>query len=250
MNCGGIQYPQAGLGVKQKTWDSAKEAVRAGISLHEPVQVVTLTPEMCVMASRDETFLNIINNAGIVVSDGVGVVWGEGKITGRKPEKIPGIELASWAIEEAARRNGRIFLLGAKEEIVAKASENLKMKYPGIIIKGWKNGYFKPEDEPAIIAAIASAAPHLLLVGLGSPKQEYFIASHLSELNCGVAIGVGGSFDVWSGTIKRAPMFFQKTGTEWLYRTFTQPGARFRRLYLLWKFIWLVSGNSGKKKGK
>jgi N-acetylglucosaminyldiphosphoundecaprenol N-acetyl-beta-D-mannosaminyltransferase len=228
------------LGVKNPTWDSAKDAIRSNLNLFKPTQVVTLTPEMCLLADRDPEFRDIIKNANVVVADGVGVVWGEGHLTGKKPEKIPGIDLATWAIEETSKINGRVFLLGAKEEIVKSAVENLINKFPGLNISGWHNGYFESADENKIADEIAIVQPHLLLVGMGSPRQEFFITHHLHDLNCAVAIGVGGSFDVWSGAVKRAPEFFRITGTEWLYRTFLQPRARFHRLGQLWMFVLSV----------
>jgi N-acetylglucosaminyldiphosphoundecaprenol N-acetyl-beta-D-mannosaminyltransferase len=229
-----------GLGVTHVSWADVKAAIKSHLDSFAPVQVVTLTPEMCVRASRDESFQGLISAAGIVVADGVGVVWGEGRLTGRRPEKIPGIDLAAWTLDEVARIGGRIYLLGSKPEVAQKASEKLSQDHPGLSIAGWHHGYFESTDEPEIVRAIASTKPHLLLVGMGSPKQEEFIARNLQALGCVVAIGVGGAFDVWSGSIKRAPAFFRETGTEWLYRTLTQPRARMARVGHLLRFVVMV----------
>lgn len=231
---------RTGLGVTHRTWSDAKAAILTSIESSAPSQVVTLTPEMCVRADSDPVFSDIIRNAAIVVADGIGIVWGETKLTGKHVDKIPGIDLASWAIGEIDKIGGKIYLLGSKPDVVEKAVDFIKEKYPGIESIGFHDGYFKSGDEGNVVSEIATFAPHLLLVGMGSPRQENFIAKNLVDLNCSVAIGVGGSFDVWSGKIKRAPSIFRKTGTEWLFRTITQPSSRIGRIPLLWKFTGLV----------
>jgi N-acetylglucosaminyldiphosphoundecaprenol N-acetyl-beta-D-mannosaminyltransferase len=210
------------------------------LSAFIPVQVVTLTPEMCIRVIEDEAFGSIVQNAGIVVADGVGVVWGEGVLKGKRPEKIPGIELAQWALGEVDRLAGRVFLLGARPECAEKAAEAISRDFPRLTVSGWQDGYFDPSEESGIAERIASTQPHLVLVAMGSPKQESFIAGHLFDLKCAVAIGVGGAFDVWSGAVRRAPTVFRLTGTEWLFRTLTQPRARLNRIGLLARFVVMV----------
>jgi len=229
-----------GLGVTHRTWDQAKDALRLHLAAMIPVHVVTLTPEMCVRASRSRPFNGIVSSAGIVVADGVGVAWGERRLIAQKIEKIPGIDLASWALEEVDRIAGRVFLLGSKPDIIVRAATEISRRYPRLKVSGYHHGYFGLDEEDRVVSAVSSTNPHLLLVGMGSPRQEMFISGHLHQLRCGVAMGVGGSFDVWSGSVGRAPAFFRKTGTEWLYRTLTQPGERLRRIPGLWRFIFLV----------
>ncbi len=238
MNRDPIEHP--GLGVTHHLWSDAKSAILDHIGTFTPVHLITITPEMCLRAHRDEKFAGIISNAGIVVPDGVGVVWGETRLTGKKVEKIPGIDLASWAIDEVIGMNGRIFLLGSIPDVVEKAAGEIKNKYPGFDSIKWRDGYFDTAESNRVVDEIAAHEPHILLVGMGSPRQEEFIAHNLNRLNCAVAIGVGGSFDIWSGLLKRAPELFQATGTEWLYRTFTQPSARLKRIPELWRFTGLV----------
>jgi len=233
-----------GLGVSHDTWDKARDALRLHLASFIPAQVVTLTPEMCVRAHDDPEFRRIIDNAAVVVADGVGVVWGHGRLTSKRPEKIPGIDLAAWALEEVDRIAERVYLLGARPEVVEKAAESIGANHPRLSVAGWRDGYFAPEDEKEVVSAIASTSPHLLLVGMGSPKQEMFIARYLTDLRCAVAMGVGGSFDVWEGGVRRAPAIFRKTGTEWVYRVLTQPGARMRRLPILLRFISIVNSSA------
>jgi len=229
-----------GLGVTHTTRQKARDAIRTHFASFVPAQVVTLTPEMCVRAVDDPEFRSIIESAQIVVADGVGVRWGEGRLSGLKPEKIPGIELAKWALEEVDRIAGRVYLLGSRPDVVAKTAEQLSLACPRLTVTGYRDGYFNDVEESDVVLSIASANPHLVLVGMGSPRQEIFINNNLINLNCGIAIGVGGTFDIMSGSIRRAPAFFRSTGTEWLYRTVTQPGERLARLPELFRFINLV----------
>jgi N-acetylglucosaminyldiphosphoundecaprenol N-acetyl-beta-D-mannosaminyltransferase len=160
---------------------------------------------MCVRADRNPDFDAIIRGAAIVVADGVGVAWGERHLTRARIEKIPGIDLAAWALEEVDRIGGRVFLLGAKPGVVKTAAENVSRNYPRLSVVGSRDGYFTETEEVEVVRTIAATEPHLLLVGMGSPKQEVFIAGHLDHLGCAVAMGVGGTLDVWSGTVRRAP---------------------------------------------
>ena len=236
---------KSGLGITHPTWQQAKDALRLHLASFIPAQVVTLTPEMCVRARDDENFGQIITEAAIVVCDGVGVAWGESRLSGERPDKIPGIDLADWALEEVDRIAGRVYLLGATDETVRITAEKIQNEYPRLTVAGFHDGYFDQSEEEEIVKTVVEANPHLLLVGLGSPKQEIFISCHLTDLRCGVAMGIGGSFDVWSGNVRRAPAFFRATGTEWLYRILSQPGARLRRLPVLLRFIGMVLNESG-----
>ena len=232
--------PGDGLGVTHRTWENARDALRAHLVSFVPAQVITLTPEMCVRTSEDAGFRAIVERAAVVVADGVGVVWGEARLTGRHTERIPGIDLANWALEEVDRMAGRVYLLGGRSERVERAAERLSRAFPRVTLAGWRDGYFRAEEEAEVVAAIAETTPHLVLVGMGSPRQERFISSYLHELRCAVAMGVGGAIDVWSGAVRRAPALFRATGTEWMYRTLTEPGARLRRLPTLWRYVSLV----------
>ncbi|MFH1676113.1 MAG: WecB/TagA/CpsF family glycosyltransferase [bacterium] len=231
---------KTGLGVTHYSWEEVMNDIRFHFTKLTPAQVITLTPEMAVRSWDDGNFRRIIDEAKIVVADGVGVQWGESKITGRKTSKIPGVELSERALDELNKISGKLYLLGGKPEVVREASERLSIRFPRITVSGFRDGYFHESEEGEIVKKIAETGPHLLLVGMGSPKQEIFISSHLKDLNCAVAIGCGGSIDIISGYIKRAPAFFRKTGTEWFWRILSQPGERIKRLPVLWRFFIAV----------
>lgn len=190
-------------------------------------QVVTLNPEM-VMNSRDNASLkNIIQSAELVIPDGVGIEVGL-KILGKKIHRIAGIEFAYKCIAMFYERKLPIALIGAAQEVNELACSELKKKFNGLNIAYSHNGFFK--DETVIFDELKKSGAQLVLVALGSPKQEEFIYKLKKDMPDTLFIGVGGSFDVWSNKVERAPEFYQRAGLEWLYRTVKEP-ARFRRIF-------------------
>jgi N-acetylglucosaminyldiphosphoundecaprenol N-acetyl-beta-D-mannosaminyltransferase len=190
-------------------------------------QVVTINPEMFDCAKIDPEFSDILNKAEMVIPDGVGVKIGL-KITGHSVERIAGIDFARKMLEECGKNNLPVGIIGAKPEVIEKAKENLLKEIDGLNIVYVQDGYFK--DDERVYEELKQASPRLILVALGSPKQEKFINNARNVLDCGLMVGVGGSFDVWSGTVERAPEIYQKLGIEWLYRTVKQP-ERFKRIF-------------------
>lgn len=190
-------------------------------------QVVTINPEMIDNAVKNKQFAQIIQEAQLVIPDGVGVEIGL-KILGHKVRRIAGIEFSRNMINIFAKEGKSIGFLGAKPEIIEKAVVNIKSETPEADIVYVQDGYFK--DEQKVLKDLQEKQPKLLLVALGSPKQEEFIYKAKSILPDSLMIGVGGSFDVWSGVVQRAPEIYQKLGVEWLYRTIKEP-ARFKRIF-------------------
>lgn len=186
-------------------------------------QVVTINPEM--MNNRD--MVDIVNSSQLVIPDGIGVEIGL-KICGHNVRRIPGIQFAHRMIEECANDGKAVALVGAKPEIIEKASENLKNEFENLNIVYKQDGYFK--DDERVLNELKTANPRLVLCALGSPKQELFIQEAKKLMPESLFIGVGGSFDVWSGVIQRAPEIYQKLGLEWLYRTVKEP-QRFKRIF-------------------
>ena len=190
-------------------------------------QIVTINPEMISCAKKNKPLAEIINNAELVVPDGIGVEIGL-KILGHKVHRIAGVELGRRLVEEFAKSGKRVAMVGAKPEVIKKASENLKNEIPGLNLVYVQDGYFT--DDERVLAELKNASPDLVLVALGSPKQEEFISRAKNLLPKALMIGLGGSFDVWSGVVERAPLFYQKAGLEWLYRTVKEP-KRFKRIF-------------------
>lgn len=190
-------------------------------------QVVTINPEMIMNASKDKDFADIISHADLVVPDGIGVEIGL-KILGHKVRRIPGIVLGKLLVKNFSASGKRIAFIGGKPSVADTAIKNLKVEFPEMNAVYCHDGYFN--DEEIICSEIVSSNPDLILVALGSPKQEFFISKLKAKLPKAVMIGLGGSFDVWAGIVDRAPEIFQKLGLEWLYRTVKEP-KRFKRIF-------------------
>lgn len=190
-------------------------------------QVITINPEMIENASQNPDFAEIINSAELVIPDGIGVEIGL-KILGYNVRRIAGIEFSHRMIEECAKNSQSVALVGAKPQIVEKAKENLEKEISGLFVTYAHDGYFSNDEE--IINELKIRQPRLVLCALGSPKQEEFIIKAKQVLPNALFVGVGGSFDVWSGVVERAPEIYQKLGLEWLYRTVKEP-KRFKRIF-------------------
>lgn len=197
------------------------------IDAQKSFQIITINPEMIMNAQKNKAFFDILNNSDLNIMDGVGVRIAL-KLQGINQNQIRGVDFSRKLIELANENNYRIAFLGAKEEVILKAKENFLKQYPSLNFVYVRNGYF--DDENQIIEEICQKNPQILLVGLGSPRQEEIILKLKQKLNGCVMVGVGGSFDVFSGIVKESPMIFQKLGLEWLYRTLMQP-ERFKRIF-------------------
>ncbi|MGB9886593.1 MAG: WecB/TagA/CpsF family glycosyltransferase [Moorellales bacterium] len=202
-------------------------------------QVVTANAEMVWRAWREETFARVLAEAALVTADGVGVLWAARRLGQPSLAQVAGIDLV-WALARRGAREGwRFFLFGARPGVAEAAAEELRRHHPGVQIAGVAHGYQTPEGEEAVKAAIRSTRPQVLLVGMGSPKQEYWIARNLPELGVPVAVGIGGSLDVLAGKSRRAPEWVRRRGLEWLYRLVREP-RRWRRQSVLPAFAWRV----------
>lgn len=210
---------------------SFDEALKNIISKAEEknVQTVTINPEMIAFAEKNAEFSDVLKNADLVIPDGFGIKLALA-IYGIKQQQIPGIEFSKKLVEYCAKNSLPVAMIGAKEETIQKAVSNLKNEFKGLNISYVRNGYFKENDEREIIDDLKSTNPKLVLVALGVPKQEIFIKKYINEFSNTIFVGVGGSFDVWSGEVKRAPILFRKVGCEWLWRLLKTP-SRFKRMF-------------------
>ena len=208
------------LGYNVNTFDF-EDAVNYAKSISG--QVVTINPEM----TANSDIKDIINNAELVIPDGIGIKIGL-KILGYDVKRIAGIEFSYRMLQECAINNQPVALIGAKPEILENAIKNLQKELSDLRIAYSQDGYF--DDEQKVINELLDCKPRLVLCALGSPKQEMFIYKIKKLLPETLFIGVGGSFDVWSGVVQRAPRIYQKLCLEWLYRTIKDP-KRFKRIF-------------------
>lgn len=199
--------------------------------------IYTPNPEIIMHAREDGTLYKILEDADLVVPDGIGVVIASRIKKTPLPERVAGYDLVQNTMKEASKEGYKYYFFGASPGISDLAAAKMRKAHPGIQIVGTHSGFFKPEEENQIIREINASGANILLVALGCPKQEKWIATHKHLLtNVRVAIGVGGSFDVMSGEVKRAPVIFQKLGLEWFYRLLREP-SRIGRMMVLPKFL-------------
>lgn len=204
--------------------------------------IVTPNSEIIINAEKDVELKEIINAADLVIPDGIGLVYAS-KILGYPlSERVTGIDFLNWALDWLEQNGKSIYLLGSKPEendnlgIAELAAVRIQEAFPNLHVAGTHHGYFMPDDEEALVEEINQSGADFLCVAMGAPRQEKFIARYRDALKVKVAIGVGGSLDVWAGTVKRAPEFFQKYGLEWLYR-FAQQPSRYKRIVALPLFM-------------
>ncbi|HHU60861.1 MAG TPA: WecB/TagA/CpsF family glycosyltransferase [Natronincola sp.] len=229
-----------GIAFDRVTLKEAVEKIAVFVSDQKPHLIVTANPETVMCAKVDQVFSEVLGKASLVVADGIGVVWAGKVLKSPLPERIPGIELTEQVLSRAAKEGWKVYLLGSEKGVAAKAAENLLGNLPELNIVGTWHGYFKSgAEEKAVIRRIKAAKPDILLVALGVPRQEKWLAAHLGFMKVPVAIGVGGSFNIWAGTQKRAPVWIRKIHLEWFYRLVKEP-KRIKRVSVLPIFVLSV----------
>lgn len=216
-----------GCPVDLLSFQEALEQVKQLFEKKTAAHIITLNPEMIMYAQENDEFKEIINEAELIVPDGVGVTIAL-KFLGIKQERIPGIDFSYKLLEYCAQNNLKVALVGSKEGVAQRAKEKLCEKIEGLDIVFVYNGYFCDDDK--ILKKLEDCSVDLLLLGLGSPRQEKLIYNYKKILKSTIMIGVGGSFDVLSENVKRAPKIFQRVGLEWLYRLVIEP-SRFGRMF-------------------
>lgn len=235
-----------GVPVDVITMGEAVARIDGFIEKRTPVLVATANAEMLMRATHDGALRRILQGAAMVTPDGAGTVWAAHHLGHAMPERVAGYDMVQELMREAPAKHRRIFFFGSAPGVADKAKKKAEQLYPGIEIVGTRNGFFTAADEPAIIEEIKAAHPDILLAALGVPKQEKWLAKHLSELSVPVAIGVGGTFDVMAGVMKRAPRWMQRAKLEWLFRGMMQP-QRAGRLLALPRFVLKVHAQKRKK---
>ncbi len=199
--------------------------------------IIAVNPEKVMAAEKNDQLRDLINNSTYGIPDGVGILLASKLKKGTIGSRVTGVDMMDRLLGFAADKGYRVFLYGAKEEVVSKAKEKIEQKYPSIIISGYENGYV--QDASLVVDKINASKADILFVAMGSPKQELWIREHMDELTAKVFQGVGGSFDVFAGHVQRAPAVYRKMGLEWLYRLMKEP-SRFKRQLALPKFLWRV----------
>lgn len=228
-----------GIQVASLTMSQAVAAAESYMDEKKGVMIATANAEMIMRANEDSELQDILNTAELVVPDGAGTVWAAHHLGADMPERVAGYDLAQNLLARAPQKKRRVFFFGSAPGVAALAKKKAEELYPGIDIVGVRDGYYKKDEEAAIIEEIKAAKPDLLLVALGVPRQEKWLRQNLSALQVPLGIGVGGTFDVMAGVMKRAPLWMQKAKLEWLFRGLLQP-KRIGRLMALPRFVCKV----------
>lgn len=221
------------------------------IDRREMAQHVVVNVAKLMTMRQDAKLRDIVNNSTLVNADGAGIIWGAKLLGIDIPERVAGIDLMQELIENANRRGDRLFFLGAEEDVVRDVVTIYKRRYPNLQICGYRNGYYRPGDELAIATQIRNARPDILFVALGSPQKEKFISEFKDVMEVPFVMGVGGSFDVVAGKVKRAPLWMQNAGLEWCYRLAQEPGRLWKR-YLVTnaEYGWALLAQAVKPKAR
>lgn len=214
---------------------SQDEIVTKAVSLIESGRgsyVVTPNPEIVLASMKDAALRDAIRSADMILADGVGLIWAS-KIQG-KPlhHRLPGIDIALLLLKELSAISGSVYLLGAEPGVARLAGDHLASRFPGLKIAGTHHGYFPDSDDKKLLEEMKRCTPDLLLVCLGSPKQELWMKKHCAELPGILMIGLGGALDVFSGRIRRAPLLWRRLGLEWLFRLMQEPKRMTRMIHL------------------
>lgn len=228
-----------GLPVDIVTKTDALSAIEGFLSQDSPKLIATADASGLSMAQSDPEFHQILQTADLVTPDSIGVIWAGRRGGHDFRERVSGVELVDEICAMSAEKGYRIYLLGAGHGVAELAAEKLRLKHPGCNIVGARHGFFPASDDEVIAAEVALTRPDVLFVAMGIPRQEKFIRKTEHIIGAKVAMGVGGSFDVFSGKVRRAPVFIQKLHLEWLWRTLANP-KKISKAKHLPKFVWRV----------
>lgn len=217
-----------------ETIAEVEKIIQAGV----PTQHVVINASKVNLMNENPKLREIVNSCPLINADGASIVWAAKQLGVPVSERVTGIDLFLNLVRVAAEKGYRIYLFGAKEEVVRKVRKRFLEQYPNLQIVGVRNGYFKPEDEEKMVEEMSASGADMMFVAFSSPKKEFWINQYLEELRIPFVMGVGGSFDVVAGITDRAPKWMQNHGLEWFYRFIQEPRRMWNR-YIVgnWKFI-------------
>ena len=203
---------------------------------------ISITAAKVVEFHADEALREAIGEAHLLTADGQAVVWAARLLGQPLPTRVAGADLMEALLAHAARRDYSVYLLGARDAIVRACVDKARALHPSLRVAGYRNGYFRRDEEADVVAAIRAAAPDILFLGFGTPAKEYFMHRHYRALGVPFVMGVGGTFDVLAGQVARAPRWMQRAGLEWAFRLGQEPRRMWKR-YLVGntRFTWIIA---------
>jgi N-acetylglucosaminyldiphosphoundecaprenol N-acetyl-beta-D-mannosaminyltransferase len=218
-----------GVPIHALSMEQVLSAADAAIRTRRRLLIGVVNAAKIVNMHREGSLRQSVLTADMILADGMPVVWAS-RLFGRPlPERVPGIDLMQRLLDRGRTRQYRVYCLGATQEVLSAATARMQQEYPGIVFVGQQHGYFKTIEEPQIAERIRAARPDILFVAMSSPKKEEFLARWAEHIDVPVCHGVGGSFDVLAGKVRRAPLLWQRLGMEWFYRVLQEPRRMWRR---------------------
>jgi len=238
-----------GLNIADVTLSEALEVAQSLLVLNGSSCIFTPNSEIAQMCIDNEETMELFNGADMLIPDGEGIIIASKILKTPLKEKVAGIDLAEALVRESVKNGYKIYFFGSKPGVAEEANKRLGEKYPGFCACGYRDGYFNEEDEAKIISDINETGADCVFVCLGAVKQEKWMAENKDKLCAKLLLGLGGSLDVFAGSVKRAPKIFIKLKLEWFYRLIKDP-KRFGRMMSLPKFIFSTMIHKNKTKGK
>ncbi len=221
----------------EETLNAIDESIKNKINLHH----VVVNAAKMVHMQKDKELYDSVVSSNIINADGQAVVWASKFLGQPLPERVSGIDLMQNLVKLAYKKQYKVFFFGAKEEVLKSVVDKYATMYNRDIIAGYRNGYFDKNDEIAIAKQISESKADILFVAISSPTKEIFLNTYKDVINTPFIMGVGGSFDVVSGKVTRAPLWMQNNGLEWFYRFLQEPRRMWKRyLYTNSMFLYLV----------
>ncbi len=221
-----------GINLDILTVEETLKRIEKFIEEKQVVQHVVVNVAKLVYAQSDENLKNIINSCPLINVDGAGVILGAKFLGINIPQRVTGIDLMEKLIEFSSQKGYKVYFFGAKEEIVSSVVKIYAEKYPTLCIAGFRNGYYEDADEENVAAEIEASDADILFVAMGSPKKEFFLNKYSQKIGIPFTMGVGGSFDVVAGKVKRAPQWIQKIHSEWIFRLIQEPKRMWKRYFV------------------
>lgn len=230
-----------GMAFDRLTMDQAVARIEGFIREGRPRKIFCPNVALFVWARSNPFLRRFYESCDLLTPDGMGIYYASRLLRCPVPEMVSAVFLAFRLLERAAAEGYRVYLLGTKPEILERAVANLRHRYPTLVLAGWHHGYFMPEEEEAVAAAVARARPGLLFLGMSSPRKEEFADRYLERMGVPVTLGVGGTLDVIAGVYRLAPGWMRRAGLEWFYRLLQEPRRMWKRYATTNSvFVWLV----------
>lgn len=230
-----------GIPVNALSMNQVLARVHRAIDSRTPLHIGVISASKVANMRRNVELREAVLQSDIILADGMSVVWASKLLRRPLPERVAGIDLMTEILRTGCAREDRVYCFGATDEVLDAVKAHIAETYPGLVVAGSHSGYYDPEEEPRIAADIAASQADVLFVAMSSPMKEQFLARYAAQIKVAVTHGVGGSFDVVAGKVKRAPVLWQKLGCEWLYRVIQEPGRMWKR-YLVTNtvFLWML----------